>query len=133
MASRQIIPETEHGIQCSLLSWWTMQCRSLKVPEKLLYAIPNGGNRNIITAKKLKDEGVRAGVPDLFLAVPKAPYHGLYIELKKPKGRASRVQLEYIELLREQGYYTAICYGFDDATNMILSYLRGVLPYVQED
>ena len=129
MASKQITHETEHDIQSTLIVWWHYQSKKWKIPEQLLYAIPNGGHRNIVTATKLKHEGVRAGVPDLFLAFPKSPYHGLYIELKKPKGRASRAQLEYIQMLRFYGYYTAICYGFDDAINIIKSYLKGVLPY----
>lgn len=53
------------------------------MPElKLLYHIPNGGSRNKAEAANLKRQGVKAGVPDLFLPVPRGGYHGLYIELK---------------------------------------------------
>ena len=37
----------------------------------LLHAIPNGGHRNKATAGQLKAEGVKRGVPDIFLPVPK--------------------------------------------------------------
>ena len=40
----------------------------------LIFAIPNGGKRHIGTARKLKAEGVRSGVPDIFLACPRMPY-----------------------------------------------------------
>ena len=125
--------ETEHQIQSTVINYWAYACKGYGIPEALLFAIPNGGARHVVTGKKLKAEGVRPGVPDLCLAVPKLPYHGLYIELKKPRGRASRSQLEYIQLLREQGYYTAICYGFRDTVNMIDSYLKGILPYGTEE
>lgn len=42
--------------------------RSVKVAHpvlKLLYAVPNGGDRNLHVARKLKAEGVMAGVADL--------------------------------------------------------------------
>lgn len=37
----------------------------------LLFAIPDGGRRDAVTGAHLKAEGVRAGVPDMFLAVPR--------------------------------------------------------------
>ena len=32
-----------------------------------LHAIPNGGNRSAVTGARLKAEGVKRGIPDLFL------------------------------------------------------------------
>ena len=37
----------------------------------LMYATPNGGSRNPIEARHLKEQGVKPGVPDIFLPVPK--------------------------------------------------------------
>ena len=51
----------------------------------LIYAIPNGGSRNKIEAAHLKRQGVKAGVPDLFLPVARQGKHGLYIEILKEK------------------------------------------------
>ena len=62
----------------------------------LLFAIPNGGARHIKTARELKAEGVRKGVPDLFLAYPHNGYSGLFIEMKKRYGgRVSPEQKAY--------------------------------------
>ena len=73
---------TEHDEQVALLKFCNLN--QVKYPElALLYAIPNGGNRNIVTATKLKAEGVKAGVPDLCLPVPRGGYHGMYLEMKK--------------------------------------------------
>ena len=98
-----------------------------KHPElALLYAIPNGGKRSIKTARMLKATGVKAGVPDMCLPVPRYPYHGLYIELKRRKGgRVSEKQSEWLHDLRKEGYKTCVCYGSDEAIQVIEEYLKG--------
>ena len=42
---------------------------SLRYPAaaKLIYHVPNGGHRHKLVASKLKEQGVKAGVPDLVL------------------------------------------------------------------
>ena len=62
--------------QEALITW----CRIFenRYPElKMIYHIPNGGSRNRLEAANLKRQGVKAGVPDLCLPVPKDGYHGL--------------------------------------------------------
>ena len=73
---------SESAEQSALFAWASQV--SFSYPAlRLLYAIPNGGARNKITAAILKREGVRAGVPDICLPVPSGAYHALYIELKR--------------------------------------------------
>lgn len=109
--------------------WLFDWCRyaSIKYPElDLLYHIPNGGSRNKIEAARLKAQGVKAGVPDLFLPAAKGDYHGLYIELKRQKhGTLSADQKQWIERLRQAGYRVEVCKGFQEAANVIESYLEG--------
>lgn len=113
----------EHSEQVCLVQWWALQCRRYGVQEQCLFAIPNGGQRNIITAKRMKDEGVRAGIPDLFLAVPKGAFHGLFVEMKKPRGGVvSESQKNCMEMLSNQGYCVAVCQGFMDAKDAIEGY-----------
>jgi hypothetical protein len=90
---------------------------------RLLYAIPNGGDRHPAVAAKLRAEGVRAGVPDYCLPVPRGPYHGLYVELKTPTGYPSREQREWIAALREQGYRAEVCRGWQAAWDVLMEYL----------
>ncbi|MBQ7609135.1 MAG: VRR-NUC domain-containing protein [Desulfovibrionaceae bacterium] len=116
-------PMTEHQEQCALIQWWQWQCSGYGIPEPLLYAIPNGGARHIVVAKKLKDEGVRAGIPDLFLAVSRNGFHGLYIELKTASGRPSSAQKAIIGELEQQGYACKVCHGFEEARRAIADYL----------
>jgi hypothetical protein len=115
----------EHTEQVNLMQWWQLACRGFGIPESLLFAIPNGGQRNVIVASKLKAEGVRAGVPDLFLAFPYRSYDGLFIEMKKPKGgRVSGKQKTTLEQLAEVGYKTAVCNGWLEAKAVIEEYLE---------
>lgn len=95
-----------------------------KYPElKLIYHVPNGGSRNTVEAANLKRQGVKAGVPDLCLPVPKNGYHGLYIEMKYGKNKTTEKQEEWLKELTVQGYFTAVCYGAEEAKRVIARYL----------
>lgn len=111
---------TEHEHQKALVKWFDLQYSELK---GRLFAIPNGGHRHLTVAAKLRQEGVRRGVPDLFLPVPKGGLAGLWIELKAPKGRATKEQLDWLEFLTEQGYMAALCNGWEAARDTIRTYL----------
>lgn len=94
------------------------------MPElRLLYAVPNGGDRHRAVAAKMKAEGVRPGVPDYALPVPRGGLHGLYIELKRLDGRASREQNEWIQGLRDRGYRAEVARGADEAWRILREYL----------
>lgn len=111
----------EHQEQVAVINWFRLQHRQY---ASYLFAIPNGGVRNIGTAVKLKKEGVLAGVPDLFLMIPMNGYHGLWIEMKVKGGRVSDSQKEFIGAATLMGYPAVVCYGFDEAKNAINNYLR---------
>lgn len=90
----------------------------------LMHAIPNGGSRNPIEARNLRLQGVRAGIPDIFLPCARKGHHGLYIELKRLKGgRVSVEQKKMILALQEQGYKAVVCYGWEEAANVIKEYM----------
>lgn len=97
-----------------------------RYPElQLLFHIPNGGKRNAAEAARFKAMGVKAGVPDLCLPVPMNGFAGLYIEMKYGKNKATEKQEAWIAALRQQGYKVAICYGGEEATKELESYLKG--------
>ena len=90
-----------------------------------MFHIPNGGSRNKIEAANLKRQGVKAGVPDICLPVPRNGYHGLWIELKVGKNKTTENQKRYISFLTNQGYDVAVCYGMEEAARKIVEYLGG--------
>jgi hypothetical protein len=91
----------------------------------LLHAIPNGGKRDAREAARLKREGVLAGVSDVFLPVAKGGFHGLYIELKAKGGHVSPAQWKWLRETTTQGYYSIVCFGWVEASEVIKGYLEG--------
>lgn len=112
---------SEHAAQVALIKWFRIRYPKL---ANTLFAIPNGGKRNIGVAIKLKQEGVLSGVSDLFLMVPRETYHGCFIEMKTETGRLSNAQKDFIKLAEELGYFTIVGYGFMDAKNKVEDYLK---------
>ena len=92
---------------------------------KWLYHVPNGGKRDVATAARLKAAGVKRGVPDIALDVPKGKYHGLRIELKYGKNKPTPQQQEWLDHLNECGYKAVVCYGAEEAIAVIKEYLKG--------
>ena len=112
--------------QIALFTWAAYM--SSKIPElENMYSIPNGGKRHIATAKRLKAEGLKKGVPDICLPVPRNGFHGLYIEMKSFDGKLRKEQKEWLERLGKNGYLAVVCHGFEDARDLILTYLQGTM------
>ena len=94
-------------------------------PDVLLFAIPNGGQRSITEAARLKAEGVLAGVPDLFIARASGTAHGLFIEMKRAKGgKVSAKQQAVMLTLSQEGYAVMVAHGCDDAWPFVKQYLK---------
>jgi len=116
---------SEHDEQVALFDWAEM----VHLPGiELMYAIPNGGHRHPAVAAKLKKEGVKASIPDIHLPIARGGYHGLYIELKKPKdatpaGRATEGQIEMLSALSEEGHLALLCVGWGAAKKTIVDYM----------
>lgn len=111
----------EHQEQKVLVRWFR-----LAYPSLVLFAIPNGGARAKITAARLKDEGVLAGVSDLFLMAARGGYYGLFIEMKAVNGKLSTTQKQFVAEAHKAGYRAVVCYGFKEAQENINNYLRDV-------
>lgn len=119
MRQLRTLDPSEHQIQCAWFAWWNHT-----FDPALAWAIPNGGLRHIGVAQKLKAEGVRSGVPDVFIAMPVRNYHGLFLEFKTPKGVLSVTQKLYAQKLVEQGYQVKTVRSVDEAIQTTLEYLN---------
>lgn len=116
---------TEAAHQTALFCWAVLPEQQEKYPElKLMFHIPNGGTRNKAEAGRLKAQGVKPGVPDIFLPVPKGQYAGLFIEMKIGKNKTSYKQNEYLDQLTLQYYRCEIAYSWIDAKESIVLYLQ---------
>ena len=110
----------EHNTQKLLVAWFRKQYPDM---ANLFFSIPNGGNRDLVTARKMKDEGAFRGVPDLLLAVPASGLHGLFVELKTRGKYARPEQREIHGALEVQGYRVAVPQGYEAAKQAIEDYL----------
>ena len=114
--------DDESGQQEALFSWAAYNMG--RMPElEYMHHVPNGGKRDAATAIALKRQGVKAGVPDICLPAPRGIYHGLYIELKAGKNTTTAKQRSWLNYLRQQGYFTAVCYGWQTAAELVERYL----------
>lgn len=122
----RIICPTEAQEQTWVFQWAATMANT-KWPElALMYHIPNGGSRNRIEAARLKGQGVKPGIPDIFLPVSRGGYHGMYVEMKRQKGGTlSDDQKKVIGQLRDQGYFVEVCKGFGQAVEAIEAYMEG--------
>ena len=117
--------ETQH--QIAFIKWSQQPDIRKKWPElKLMYHIPNERQCTPQQGRMFRLMGVRRGVPDLHLPVPRGRYHGLYIEMKRPGGKKSDDQDWWHEQLMAQGNAVMTCYCWEDAGRAIEWYL-GVL------
>lgn len=120
---------SEHDQQAALISWFRLQYPQYK---DCLFSIPNGthlaGTPGQRAAKmnKLKKEGFKNGVSDLFLAVPKNGMAGLWIEMKdegKKESSVSENQKAHIGLMILMGYSAIWASGFDIAKAAVETYM----------
>lgn len=113
--------ELDHQVE--LFRWARLHAPQYPALQ-LLFAIPNGGLRNAVVARKLKAAGVERGVPDICLPVARNPYHGFWIELKRPeKSHVTAAQHQWIDRLNAEGYRAEICTGWVEAVNRLVEYL----------
>ena len=114
----------EHDEQVALFERIALMVRRNYPELALLFAIPNGEYRPKRVAFRLKEEGVKPGVPDLCLPVSRGGFHGLWIEMKVKTNVLSIEQKGWLEGLTNEGYFARVCYGQDEAFDTIISYLE---------
>ena len=114
---------SEEEEQIMLFTWAAYACGSW--PEMLrLFHIPNGGHRTAAEAGRFRAMGVKPGVPDVFLPVPRGGYNGLFIELKRRDGGTlSDDQREWLDFLSLQGYRAVMRHGWEAARDELIEYL----------
>lgn len=110
---RKVRKRPEQELQKSCVIWLEVQ---RKLGRLTYFHVPNGGYRSKREAWALKLMGVRAGIPDLVIGLPKGRL--IFVELKADKGRVSEIQKE---IHAELGTY-----GFDVHTVKSLEELMNI-------
>jgi hypothetical protein len=90
-----------------------------KFPDVLYWHTPNGGNRDPREGKRLKEMGVKAGIPDLFFVRAGRMYA---LELKDESGRLSAAQVDMLAQLTAAGVQTAVANSLAAAKQQIFTW-----------
>ena len=138
------VPRTRHGSQEHDMQKACVEWFRYKYPKHVIFSIPNGGYRGSHTkmvghnlseaaavTRKLKDEGMLVGMPDLCIAVMRCGYGGMYVEMKNGKaGRLSSEQKDRIEQLQAAGYYVIVCRSTTQFMHDVDIYMKGKLERI---
>lgn len=100
-------------------------CRYIRhqYPDVFFNGSAGGVRTSLSQGKLMKRTGYQKGFPDLFLYEPRGEWHGLAIELKMEKGRATKEQEQVLQELRARGYAADVAKGFDEAKALIDKYM----------
>lgn len=109
---------SEESIQKAVMQWVRLD----PVLRRCVIHIPNEGKRTSHYGTSLKEMGMRAGVPDLFIAMPRHNYNGAWIELKSKNGILNDSQLEFLHDMRYQNYFADTCRSIEEAIATIKWY-----------
>jgi len=140
MARRTVLP-LEQDEQIALVEWASWQ----RIPEgrliDYLVMIPNEsllsllpkGHRRFRYWERLKRMGFTEGAADLQLALPRAPWPGLWIEMKRQReafgteraiaAAVSENQSAFGKRMQAVGYQWVAAYGWEEARDHLLRYL----------
>lgn len=122
------VEASEHQIQAAFFKWVRLAEKNNPV-LRLMFAVPNAGKRGYKTAAMMLAEGLRSGVPDMLLPVARNGFTGLAIEFKKPGGKLSENQKEFIDMLTNEGWLVVLMTDTEAAIRTVKDYLEiGVLP-----
>lgn len=110
---------SEHDTQAAFFQWLD---RQRIAGAELMHAIPNGGARHPAVAGRLKAEGVKPGVPDVYWPLARGAFIGLAIEFKHGDGVPGKEQRQRINLLQQEGWCVCLCWSWAAAARTVQGY-----------
>lgn len=115
--------QSKEEIEQTALFRWANYAQTQYEELKLMYHIPNEGKRSAATGARMKQAGLKSGVPDVCLPTAHGGYIGLYIEMKVKPNKPTENQKQWLRALREAGHFTAVTYTWEEAKDLIEEYL----------
>lgn len=91
---------------------------------KSIYHIANERKTTPRAGYRLKQKGVRAGVPDVCVPIPTKQYSGLYIEFKIKPNKLTEHQTAMCTLLHGLGYCVRVAWSSTEAIQILKDYLE---------
>lgn len=81
-----------------------------------VFAVPNGGSRNLYEARNLKNEGVMAGVSDLILVLNGVV---VFLELKAGRNKQQESQKIFERKVKGLGHQYYVVRSLDDVVEIL--------------
>jgi hypothetical protein len=110
-------------MQTTLIAW----CRAQHDGRRLAIHVPNEAKRSVVMGARLKREGMRKGVADIFIPMAVAGWHGYWLELKAHGKKPTTEQFQFLADMDAQGYATGWTDDLDAAMAMVTAYATGRL------
>ena len=92
----------EESIQVACVNWFRLQ-----YPKLIIFAVPNGGSRNLYEAKNMKKSGTLKGVADLVIVGNNGKV--LFVEMKAGKNKQDDSQVIFQQKVEKLGHKYIIC------------------------
>jgi len=86
--------------------------------------VANERKTSLKAGARLKNKGVKSGVPDCVIFEPKGTFNGLALELKIKPNTTTDNQKEWLKRLSENNWRSEVAYSFDEAKIVIDDYLK---------
>jgi len=113
--------QEEHKLQVAICKW-------LDYTQDFYYfSIPNGGLRHRLVAIKLKMEGAKAGVADMFWMVSNDNWKGLFVEVKIDKGRQTPNQKDFEQIALKHGYFYSVVRSLDECIELLNKFRKNLI------
>lgn len=116
-APRKYRNHAEYVLQCQVVTF----LNTALPKDCVFFHVPNGEERNVRAAIRLKKAGVMAGIPDLVFV-----YQGtvIFIEMKAGKGGETASQKAMFPRLEHAGFPVSICRSIAEVEDV----LRPIIP-----
>ncbi|MFT4061092.1 MAG: VRR-NUC domain-containing protein [Edaphocola sp.] len=119
LSSVSLLTEIQMQAECFKWAW-----NEHPETRRLLFHVPNGGQRNKIEAGQLKASGVVAGIPDMIFVWKGKVYA---FEFKAEKGRVSETQKAVHDAWRHAGVLVWVVWSVDIFKSLFKEIVEGKL------
>lgn len=110
----------EQICQINVINWLRNKYPEI---EKLTYHFANERKCSIVQGRLLKRMGVKRGISDLFISVPRQNRNGLWLEIKVKNGKLSEEQKEFLESQVKNNFAAACCWDLEAVISVVSNYL----------
>ena len=89
-----------------------------------VFAVPNGGNRNLVEAAEMKRQGLLAGVSDLIIMFKDGDIY--FLENKQLQGKQSPKQVDFEAVCGLLGFKYCLCKSIFEATRLVIDKINKI-------